>query len=66
MGSSGSYLKSGGFTYQGWEQGGVIKGVKILKKIDTKKGAMGNLPFYSNTPGTAYILLKTNGKFKGH
>ncbi len=63
MGSSGSYLKSGGFTSQKWEQVGAIKGIKIIKKIGIKKSVMGNLPLYSNTPGTAYILLKPNGQF---
>ena len=63
MGSSGSYLKSGGFTSQEWEQVGTIKGVKIVKKIGIKKGIKGNLPFFSNTPGTAYVLLDSGGKF---
>ena len=63
MGSSGSYLKSGGFTSQEWEQVGEIKSVKILRKIGLKKDATGNLPLYSNTPGTAYILIKPNGRF---
>lgn len=63
MGSSGSYLKSGGFASQEWEQVGAINGVKILRKIGLKKDATGNLPLYSNTPGTAYILLKPNGRF---
>ncbi|MBR3138328.1 hypothetical protein IKG41_03260 [Candidatus Saccharibacteria bacterium] len=63
MGSSGSYLKSGGFSSQEWEQVGTINGVKVLKKIGTKKGTKGNLPFYSNTPGTAYILLNSDGTF---
>lgn len=63
MGSSGSYLKSGGFASQEWEQVGAINGVKILRKIGLKKDATGNLPLYSNTSGTAYILLKPNGRF---
>ncbi|MBQ2622979.1 hypothetical protein IJG12_01515 [Candidatus Saccharibacteria bacterium] len=63
MGSSGSYLKSGGFTHQEWEQVGSIKGVKVLKKNGTKEGIKGGLPLYSNTPGTAYILLDADGKF---
>ena len=63
MGSSGSYLKSGGFSSREWEQVGTINGIKVLKKIGTKKRSKGNLPFYSNTPGTAYILLNSDGKF---
>ena len=63
MGSSGSYLKSGSFTGQEWEQVGIINGVKIIKKIGIKKDIKGNLPFFSNTPGTAYVLLDPDGKF---
>lgn len=63
MGSSGSYLKSGGFTSQEWEKVGEINGVKIIKKIGLKNEVKGDLPFYSNTPGTAYILLDEKGVF---
>lgn len=63
MGSSGSYLKGGGFSSQEWEQVGTINGVKVLKKAGAKEGTKGNLPFYSNTPGTAYILLNSDGTF---
>lgn len=63
MGSSGSYLKSGGFTSQEWEQIGSINGVKVLREKGIKKGTKGDLPFYSNTPGTAYILSNIGGSF---
>lgn len=63
MGSSGSYLKSGGFAHQEWEQVGSIEGVKVLKKNGVKEGTKGDLPFYSNTPGTAYVLFDAKGSF---
>lgn len=63
MGSSGSFLKQGGFTEKAWEKVGEVDGVKAIRKIGIKKGITGNLPFYSSTPGTAYILLKPNGHF---
>ena len=63
MGGRGAYLESGGFSIQGWKQVGTIEGVKVLKKIGTKKGSKGNLPFYSDKPGIAYILLDEDGKF---
>lgn len=64
MGSSGSFLKSGGFKGQEWEQVGAIDGVKVLRKTGLNGDDKGNLPFYSNTPGTAYILLNNNGVFR--
>ena len=63
MGSSGSFLKSGGFKSRGWEQVGTINGVKVLRKIGLNGDDKGNLPLYSNTPGTAYVLLDENGVF---
>lgn len=63
MGSRGSFLRTGGFTSMEWKTVGKIMGVKILRKKSAKKNVKGNLPFYSNTPGTAYILLDIDEKF---
>lgn len=63
MGSTGAFLKTGGFTEKNWTEVGKTHGVKILKKIHASK-ANQSLPPFSNTPGTAYILLDQNGKFK--
>ena len=62
MGSSGAFLKSGGFTEQKWEEAGTFHGIKILvKKNSTEQPS---LPFLSNTPGTGYLLLSEKGIFK--
>ncbi len=60
MGSRGSFLKTGGFTKYEWNEVGKIAGIKIIEPTNKKKKP--NLPGYSNTPGTAYILMK-NGVF---
>lgn len=61
MGSTGAFLSSGGFTEYNWEEVGKMYGIKILKK---KTNDRPSLPPYSNTPGTAYLLLEDDGSFK--
>lgn len=63
MGSTGAYLKTGGFKEYGWEEAGSMYGVKVLKK-KTKGKEKQSLPPFSNAPGTAYILLNPDGSFK--
>ena len=63
MGSTGAYLETGGFKEQGWEEAGSMYGVKILRK-KTKGNEKQSLPPFSNTPGTAYVLLNPDGSFK--
>lgn len=63
MGSTGAYLKTGGFKEYGWEEAGSMYGIKVLKK-KTKGNEKQSLPPYCNTPGTAYILLNSDGGFK--
>lgn len=63
MGSTGAFLESGGFKSQGWEENGRMYSIKILKK-KTKGKERQSLPPFSNTPGTAYILLNPDGSFK--
>lgn len=62
MGSSGAFLKSGGFTEQKWREVGTFHGIKIL--VRKNNGEKPSLPFYSNTPGTGYLLLNKDGTFK--
>ena len=65
MGSTGAFLKSGGFSVEGWEETGqTIYGLKVLKKKDMKPNEPPALPLFSNTPGTAYIILDHKGAFK--
>ena len=63
MGSTGAYLKTGGFKEYGWEEAGSMYGIKVLKK-KTKGKEKQSLPPFSNTPGTAYVLLNPDGSFK--
>lgn len=63
MGSTGAFLESGGFKTQGWKEAGKMFGIKILKKKIKGKERQ-SLPPFSNTPGTAYILLDPDGHFK--
>lgn len=63
MGSTGAYLETGGFKEQGWKEAGSMYGVKVLKK-KIKGNEKQSLPPFSNTPGTAYILLSPDGGFK--
>jgi hypothetical protein len=63
MGSTGAYLKEGGFKEYCWKETGNMYGVKILEK-KTKGKEKQSLPPFSNTPGTAYVLLDSGGKFK--
>ena len=64
VGSSGAFLETGGFKEQGWEATGKkTHGIKVIKKIIISKKDKQSLPLFSNTPGTAYILLDENGKF---
>ena len=63
MGSTGAFLKTGGFGEQGWEDTKKrIAGIKVLRKL-TEGNEKQSLPPYSNTPGTAYILLNSDGSF---
>ena len=62
MGSSGAFLDSGGFSEYKWEEEGTFHGIKILVKKNANKKP--SLPFYSNTPGTGYLLLNGKGVFK--
>jgi len=65
MGSTGAFLETGGFSYQGWEDTKKrLCGLKVLKKKTTRPNEKQALPYYSNTPGTAYVLLDEDGKFK--
>lgn len=62
MGSRGSFLESGGFSAPAkWQTVGYIDGIKVLRPKDPK--AKPNLPGFSNTPSTAYLLLRDNGEF---
>ena len=64
MGSTGAFLVTGGFKEQGWKEAGSMFGIKILKKIAKTGKEKQSLPPFSNTPGTAYILLNPDGSFK--
>ncbi len=56
MGSTGSFLESGGFNAPAqWHTVDYIDGIKVLEPKDPNKRP--NLPARSNTPGTAYISL---------
>lgn len=56
MGSTGSFLQSGGFNAPAqWHTVDYIDGIKVLEPKDPRKRP--NLPARSNTPGTAYISL---------
>jgi len=61
MGSRGTYIKDGGFTRQDYCVDAVIHGVKVLRPVAEK--SKWGLPFFSNTPQTAYIKLTDEGKF---
>lgn len=63
MGSTGAFLNSGGFGEQGWDEVGKMFGIKILQKRTVGKECQ-SLPPFSNTPGTAYVLLNPDGSFK--
>lgn len=62
MGSTGAFPKTGGFTEQNWQEAGTFHGIKILIKKSSHEQP--DLPFWSNTPGTGYLLLNKNGTFK--
>ena len=65
MGSTGAFLETGGFKWQGWEDTGEkLCGLKILKKQTSNPNESQSLPLYSNTPGMAYVLLDEDGNFK--
>ena len=65
MGSTGAYLETGGFKWKGWEDTGEkLCDLRVLKKITTNSNETQALPFFSNTPGTAYVLLDEDGRFK--
>ena len=56
MGSTGSFLESGGFSAPAqWHTIDYIDGIKVIDPKDPKKRP--NLPARSNTPGTTYISL---------
>ena len=56
MGSTGSFLESGGFNAPAqWHTIDYIDGIKVIDPKDPKKRP--NLPARSNTPGTTYISL---------
>lgn len=63
MGSTGAFLETGGFTEKKWTEIGKMHGVKIIKKTNANNADQ-SLPPFSNTPGTAYILLDKKGRFK--
>ena len=64
MGSTGAFLKTGGFTEQNWGEVGTFRGIKILQKNITNPNKAPSLPPHSSTPGTAYLLLNQDGSFK--
>ena len=65
MGSTGAFLETGGFKWQGWEDTGEkLCGLKVLKKKTSNPNESQSLPLYSDTPGTAYVLLDEDGNFK--
>ena len=61
MGSRGTFLKEGGFSEQTWHSTGLLHGVKVIEKNDSKSSS--GLPHYSNTPNTTYIAVNQEGKF---
>ena len=64
MGSTGAFLKTGGFNYRGWEEtNNMVSGIKVLRKIVEKNNEKQSLPPRSNTPGTGYALFNSNGEF---
>ena len=63
MGGRGAFSKSGGFTRKEYETVGEVAGVKVIESVD-KKRKKDNLPYYSNTPGTSYIKLDSDGHFQ--
>lgn len=64
MGSTGAFLKTGGFTEQNWQEAGSIHGIKILQKTNTNPNKAPSLPPRSSSPGTAYLLLNQDGTLK--
>ena len=62
MGSRGSFLESGGFnTPAKWHTVDYIDGIKVLSPKDPKASI--SLPDRSNTPGTAYLKISSDGTF---
>ena len=65
MGSTGAFLETGGFKWQGWEDTGEkLCGLRILKKTTSHPNERQSLPYLSNTPGTAYVQLDEDGNFR--
>jgi len=60
MGGRGARMLPNGFTSQEYKAVGSIAGVKVLRKIEGNQ----NIPDRSNTPGTAYIRLSDDNKFR--
>ena len=60
MGSSGAFLKKGGFKEYNWIETGKKYGIKVLKRKGAK---LNSLPHFSNTPGTAYLKYHEDGVF---
>ena len=63
MGSTGAFIDTGGFREYKWSEAGIKHGIKILRK-KTVGNERQSLPPFSNTPGTAYLLLNPDGSFK--
>lgn len=62
MGSSGSFLESGGFNAPTrCHTVDYVDGVKVLAPKDPKASI--SLPERSNTPGTAYVSYRKDGTF---
>ena len=62
MGSRGSFLENGGFSAPAkWHTVDYVDGIKVLEPKDPKASL--SLPDRSNTPGTSYLLYRSNGDF---
>ena len=57
MGSAKLYKESGGFERQTFKEVAITKGgIKVLKNLENNNA---KLPTYSNSPGTAYAVMRT-------
>ncbi len=62
MGSRGSFLENGGFSVPAkWHTVDYVRGIKVLELKNPKSSR--SLPERSNTPGTAYLLYRADGRF---